>query len=75
MNLSLPFGVIGLLAIVSLSVLSGAQDSKNHPTIGRVIRDDPRLDDLIGADAKIEVLGMGFAWSEGPVDGGFSVQS
>lgn len=67
MNLSLSFGIIAVLTLISLSVLTSAQDSKNHPAIGRIIRDDPRLDDLVSADSKIEVLGMGFAWSEGPV--------
>ncbi len=44
-------------------------------TIGQIIRHDPRLDDLVAADAKIEVLAEGFCWSEGPVwvprDGGY----
>jgi gluconolactonase len=37
------------------------------PTVGHIERLDPRLDDLIPADATIDVLAMGFAWSEGPV--------
>lgn len=44
-----------------------AQDSTNFPTIGEVIRLDPRLDQLIDKDAKIEVLSSGFVWTEGPV--------
>ena len=43
-------------------------------TIGQLVKVDPRFDDLISADAKIEVLADTFAWSEGPVwvkDGGF----
>ncbi len=46
----------------------------NHPTIGRIVRDDPRVDSLIAPDAKIEVLASGFEWTEGPVwikDGGY----
>lgn len=45
-----------------------------RPTIGKVVRMDPRLDELIPKDAQIEVLGSGFAWSEGPMwvkDGGY----
>lgn len=38
-----------------------------YPTIGQIVRADPRLDKLIPADAKIEVLASGFIWSEGPV--------
>jgi gluconolactonase len=45
------------------------------PTLGRVRRDDPRIDRLIPRDAVIEVLASGFDWSEGPVwidrDGGY----
>lgn len=39
----------------------------SFPTIGRIVREDARLDELIGTDAKIEVLASGFVWSEGPV--------
>ncbi len=38
-----------------------------YPTIGRVVRMDPRLDALVPKGAKIEVLASGFKWSEGPV--------
>lgn len=44
------------------------------PTIGRVVRTDPRLDKLISRDSQIEVLASGFVWSEGPVwvkEGGY----
>ncbi|QDT99190.1 SMP-30/gluconolactonase/LRE family protein [Gimesia aquarii] len=44
-----------------------AQDSVNFPTIGEVVRLDPRLDELIDKDAQIQVLSSGFDWSEGPV--------
>jgi gluconolactonase len=45
-----------------------------RPTLGRILRDTPQLDNLIAADARIEVLASGIAWSEGPVwikDGGY----
>jgi gluconolactonase len=51
-----------------------AQDTRNFPELGRVIRQDPRLDKLIPKDAKLEVLASGFDWSEGPVwvkEGGY----
>ena len=44
-----------------------AQDSTNFPTIGEIVRLDPRLDQLIDKDAKLEVLSSGFDWTEGPV--------
>ncbi len=46
----------------------------NYPILGSVIRVDSRLDQLIAADAKLEVLASGFEWSEGPIwikDGGY----
>ncbi|HEX4415671.1 MAG TPA: SMP-30/gluconolactonase/LRE family protein [Lacipirellulaceae bacterium] len=43
-------------------------------TIGKIERLDPALDALLSSDEKIETIGEGFAWSEGPVwirDGAF----
>ncbi|MFB3777516.1 MAG: SMP-30/gluconolactonase/LRE family protein [Bryobacteraceae bacterium] len=51
-----------------------AQRTSNFPVIGRVIREDPRIDKLIPPDARIEVLASGFEWCEGPLwvkDGGY----
>lgn len=36
-------------------------------TIGKIERLSPELDNLLPADAKIEALGEGYNWSEGPV--------
>jgi gluconolactonase len=38
-----------------------------YPTIGQVVRLDPRIDKLIPKDAQIEVLATGFVWTEGPI--------
>lgn len=35
-------------------------------TLGTIERTDPRLDALVPADARLEVLADGFVWSEGP---------
>jgi gluconolactonase len=62
------------IATLFFTVVCPAQNETTYPTFGRVVREDPELDQLIPRDAKIEVLGCGFAWSEGPVwvkDGGF----
>jgi len=62
--------VLPLLTIT----LAFAQDTTNFPTIGEIIRDDPRLDKLIPKASRIEVLSSGFDWSEGPVwvkEGGY----
>ena len=50
-----------------LAVTLCAQDTMNFPALGKIIREDPRLDQLIPPDAKIEVLASGFEWAEGPV--------
>lgn len=45
-----------------------AQEDPNGPAPARAIeRKDPKFDDLIAKDAKIEELAAGFTWSEGPV--------
>jgi gluconolactonase len=62
-------------AIVSISVVAQvAQVAPVRPTIGQIVRIDPRLDRVLPKDARIEVLASGFAWAEGPVwikDGGY----
>ncbi len=35
--------------------------------IGTILRADPRMDQLLPPDAKIEKIAEGFKWSEGPV--------
>ena len=44
-----------------------APDGTIRPTIGSVERLDPAINKLIPEDARIEVVAMGFEWSEGPV--------
>ncbi len=53
------------LAVALLAPL-GAQDKK-PATVGGIDRKDPRIDELIPKDAKIEVVAEGFKWTEGPV--------
>ena len=60
--LILPLGLVCFSSQVAFS-----QDTLNFPEIGEVIRLDPALDELLGPDAKIEVLSSGFLWAEGPV--------
>jgi gluconolactonase len=66
------FGLRCAIAVVCMSCygswLSAAdRGAAMLPTVGSVERLDPRLDALVPPDARIEVLAMGFAWSEGPV--------
>lgn len=55
-----------MIALLCTSPLS-AQNTTNFPVLGEIIRLDPKFDELVPKDAKIEVLGSGFEWSEGPV--------
>ncbi|MEM9158154.1 MAG: SMP-30/gluconolactonase/LRE family protein [Verrucomicrobiota bacterium] len=54
------------LVFANLSANIHAQDTKNFPVIGKVLRFDDASYDLIAEDAEIEVLSSGFLWSEGP---------
>ena len=73
MNQFLPL----ILAITALS-LAGCQYGQKHSgrptyeptgrkTLGKIERNDPRLDQLIAPSATVEKLAEGFDWSEGPV--------
>ncbi len=59
-----PFLAAAALAVSITGAL--AQDTTNFPALGTVHRLDPRLDELLPKEAKIEVIGSGFTWCEGP---------
>ncbi|MHC4532533.1 MAG: SMP-30/gluconolactonase/LRE family protein [Planctomycetota bacterium] len=65
----LNYRVVSLAIIIFLtfSLITIAKESKNYPAIGEVVRFDNRINDLIGSDARIELLASGFEWSEGPL--------
>jgi gluconolactonase len=67
--------LLACAVFVALSVTAViAQRTTNFPSLGKIHRYDPKLDQILAADARIEVLGSGFEWAEGPVwvkDGGF----
>ena len=64
---------VGLLAIGVMSAPVIAQEARQ--SLGNVTRLDPRLDEILPAGAKMEILSEGYDWAEGPVwmpgDGGF----
>ncbi len=64
--MSLSYCLLALL-LGALVNAAGAQPGASFPTIGQIVRTDPRLDKLLPKDTKIEVLSSGFTWSEGPV--------
>ena len=53
-------------ALMLAGLIATAQPTP-FPTIGQVVRTDPRLDRLIPIESKIEVLATGFVWTEGPI--------
>ena len=58
----------------ALSLAAFAQDTTNFPILGKVVRLDSKLDELLGPDARLEVISCCFDWSEGPTwdrKGGF----
>src|SRR5438128_2114214 len=67
--------MVKTFAALSLAALVSAQAPPPvRPTLGRILRDHPRLDALLASDARVEVLGSGISWAEGPVwvkDGGY----
>src|SRR5262245_38646624 len=63
-----------LACIVVVSSQSALAADKAPQTVGKIERLDPALDQLLPADAKMEVIGEGYTWCEGPVwihDGSF----
>ena len=64
----------GAVALATLAIAATAFADELQ-TIGSIERLDPALDALVPADAKLEIIGHGFEWSEGPTwlkaDGGF----
>ena len=62
-----PYILLLLIVMSAVTHPTSAQQAAVYPTIGGVVRADPRLDALIPKDAKIEVLASGFVWSEGPL--------
>jgi gluconolactonase len=68
-------------AVVTLSVVAAgsrpslATADEKKATIGSIDRKNPKIDEIIPKDARIEVLAAGYKWTEGPVwvkkDGGY----
>ena len=52
---------------LTATLLPALAQTTPFPTIGQVVRADPRLDKLIPTEAKIDVLASGFVWTEGPI--------
>jgi gluconolactonase len=55
------------LLLLALTLPALADDLTPRPSLGEIVKADPALDALLAPDAKVEVLGTGLNWSEGPV--------
>ena len=62
--------------VLTAALLAAARPVQSQPTpkagavrhsVGDIVRHDPALDTLVDPDARLEVLGEGYSWSEGPV--------
>ena len=56
-----------LTHIIPLLLCASMACTTNEKTIGTVERIDSALDSIVSADAKIEIIGEGYEWSEGPL--------
>jgi gluconolactonase len=56
------------VGLVAFAVVTGGRQAQPPPSNDmRIERLDPALDRLIAPDAKIEVIGQGHDWTEGPL--------
>jgi len=64
-----PLLVVPMLAVLSYCPdgVASAQDTRNFPTLGEIIRHDAAFDKLIPPGAELQVIASGFDWTEGPV--------
>jgi glucose-6-phosphate 1-dehydrogenase len=67
----IPIGIAAALGAVFIAAKrmrpARAQNDGKFPPMGKIVRHDPRLGELIAPDAKLELLASGFEWLEGPV--------
>ncbi len=66
--------VAGWFPLMALTAPDAGAQEKEAPALGTIERLDPRLDQIVPRDARVERIAEGFDWSEGPVwdrSGGF----
>ena len=54
-------------SLILLILIIGCSNPKAYKIIGSIERIEPSLNQLIAADAKLEIIAEGFVWSEGPL--------
>ena len=65
---------LSYLLSLSILLISHLGFAGELPVLGKIVRKDAKLDSLLPANSKIEVLASGLDWTEGPVwmkDGGY----
>ncbi len=55
------------LTLIGFTMMTETSAQGEYPSIGKIERFDPRFDQLVPRDAKMERLAEGFDWAEGPV--------
>lgn len=55
------------LILLCLILVAGCTSTKEMKSIGSIEKLDESLSEIIDANAKIEILGEGYTWSEGPI--------
>ena len=66
----LPLTLVILAVIFASCFNPNKTDTKETPsfdTVGEIERLHPDLDEIISVEAKIEVIGSGLTWAEGPL--------
>lgn len=56
-----------ILLAAACTTATRGDDNKNAKPLGKIERLDPAFDNLIGRDAKLEILATGHDWTEGPL--------
>lgn len=59
--------LLALCALATILLTTGGGMAVQTTHVGNIERRDPRLDKLVPKDAKLEKLGDGYTWTEGPV--------
>lgn len=56
-----------LAAVMVMTIATACSTKTKYPTTGSIEVLDAGLDEVLAPDARIEIVGEGFEWSEGPV--------
>ena len=66
-SIAAAFAALCGLRVAGLRSAGAGAGEDRRPTLGTIERLDPRFDQLVPPDARVERIAEGFDWSEGPV--------